>query len=186
MEKDVNLDIAQKMAKLLKQAGAKPTLTRVEDCELSPIAIVNGKSSLDDRRAEVKSRAELANQLKADLLISVHCNAHPKGDRSGTEIYYYSPRNQALAQTLREELVKTLGRTDGGIHARDFWVLTTAAMPSALVEVAYIDNAEEEKLLATDEFRAKAAKGIFLGLSRFVEKGGLIATAQNTSPPTLP
>jgi len=185
MEKDVNLEIAKKLAELLKQAGAKPTLTRTDDCELRPIAVLNGKSSLDDRRAEVKSRAELANKLQADLFLSIHCNASLKGDRSGTEVYYYSPRSQRLAQMLLEELVKTLGRKNGGIHVRDFWVLTTAAMPAALVEVAYMDNVDEEKLLATDDFRAKAAKGIFLGLHRFVEKGGLIAAAQN-SPSTTP
>jgi N-acetylmuramoyl-L-alanine amidase len=181
MEKDVNLDIAKKLEALLQQAGANPTLTRSDDCELRPIAVVNGKSLLEDRRSEVKTRAELANQLGADLLVSIHCNANPKGNRSGTEVYYYSPRSQGLARSLQEELLKTLGRADGGIHVRDFWVLATANMPAVLVEVAYIDNPEEEKLLATEDFRALAAKGILLGLSRFVANGGLVAALQTTT-----
>ncbi len=176
MEKDVNLDIALRLEGLLRDAGAKVFLTRREDCELCPIPKGRGGPDRAAWRKELALRPGLANGMAADLFISLHCNAnaatnpHP---RTGTEAYYWTPQSRLLAQTIQAEMVKTLGRKDGGIFGnREFVVIREAKMPSVLVETAYMDNAEEEKLLAAEDFRAQVAKAIFSGLSRYIEIGG--------------
>jgi N-acetylmuramoyl-L-alanine amidase len=174
LEKNVNLDIAKRLAQMLQGAGATVFMTRWEDCELRPIP----PGDKDALRAELRMRAGLANAVEADIFLSIHSNANARNSdtpRTGTEIYFTAPNSRQLAQTLKEDLVKALGRKDGGIRTCNFVVTREAKMPAVLAEIAYIDNPEEEKLLASEEFRAVAAGALFTGLSRFVESGGLLA-----------
>ena len=185
MEKDVNLDIALRLERLLKEAGAKVFLTRSEDCELRPMQDASGKVDLSLKRAELRMRPALANAVGTALFISIHNNAnaptnsHP---HSGSEVYYWTPQSRLLAAALHDEVVKSLGRRAGGVfNNHDFWVIKDALMPAALVEVAYMDNKEEEKLLATEEFRELAAKGIFAGITRYVASGGPLGAPGNSA-----
>jgi len=176
LEKDVNLDIALRLEELLRQTGARVFMTRREDCELRPVLDEQGKMDMEAKRTELYMRAGMANSVEADLFLSIHCNANANSNshpRTGSEVYYGRPESRLLAQTIQEEMVKALGRNNGGVFRREGLVVTRETkMPAVLVEVAYMDNVEEEKLLSRAEFRTEAAKGIFYGLSRYVEIGG--------------
>ncbi len=147
-EKDVNLDIALKVAQYLREAGARVVLTRNADFYVS-----------------LPARTAMANRLRAKCFVSIHCNAHPvHGSRRGVEVYYYHSHSFALAKAIHDRMVGELGLKDGGIRRRRFYVLRHTAMPSALVEVAYIDHPEEEALLSDPDFRERAARAIADGI----------------------
>ncbi|MGB9660965.1 MAG: N-acetylmuramoyl-L-alanine amidase [Moorellaceae bacterium] len=160
-EKDVNLAIALKLAELLRAEGAQVYLTRSGE---------NTPYSLNER-------ALYANNLGADLFISIHSNAASNPEVGGTSTYTYAPEDSELgsqreerlrlARSIQEALVARLGRRNIGVLEANFAVLRHTNMPAVLVEVAFISNPEEEKLLNSPEFQYKAALGILEGLKRY-------------------
>lgn len=155
-ERDVVLDVAQRLAKKLEAKGAKVILTRTGDTNLT-----------------LAGRAQIANNNNADIFVSIHCDAHTNRSIGGTTTYYYGEVSgqrevrKKLAMTVQEELVKALGLRNIGIREANFAVLRHTRMPSILVETAFISNPQEEKLLATPEFREKIAEGIFQGIQKY-------------------
>lgn len=162
MEKDVNLAISLKLADLLRAAGATVYLTR--SGEIIPYCLAE--------------RAYYANDVNADIFISVHANASLSSDKSGTATFFYAPggnhlgeqrgERQRLANSIQKALVAAIGRKDLGIQESNFSVLRNTSMPSVLVEVAFISNPAEEKLLAAPAFQARAAQGIFNGINEYI------------------
>lgn len=158
-EKDVTLAIALQVAELLGSTGANVVLTRDRDVQLS-----------------LAERAQTANLLDADAFVSIHADAVGFGRvASGTSTFYHTEEgngpdtsvNRRYARTLQGEMLKAVGLPDRGVHERAFHVVLNTKMPSALVEVGFIDNPEEEKLLLEPEFQARAAAGIADGIVRF-------------------
>jgi N-acetylmuramoyl-L-alanine amidase CwlD len=169
MEKEINLDIGHRADKLLRQEGARVIMTRSDDSSLIPV------TSREDLRRELKMRADVANQNRADLFVAIHCNSSgSRQRRTGSETYYCTPRSLGLAKVMQQELVKELKLKDGGVHTCNFVVVSEAQMPAVLVEVAYINNAAEEALLGSPEFRERAAQAIVNGVRRYAEEGGLL------------
>src|SRR5690606_37535935 len=123
---------------------------------------------------DLAGRARIANDNNADIFVSIHCNSSTNPAISGTSTYYYAPQDsvlgaqraarQRLATLVQRELVAQLGRRDIVILAANFAVLPETTVRSILVETAFISNKEEEQQLATEEFRAKAARGIANGI----------------------
>ncbi len=149
LEKDLTLDIGLRLKGLLEQAGARVLMIRDTDVTVG-----------------LYQRPAIANQAGADAYVSIHLNAYASW-KHGTEIYYdtTNPDSIKLATDLHDTLIKELGLADGGIRREhDFVVVRETTMPSALVEVAYLTNHTEEKLLLTPAFRQKAAVAIYDGL----------------------
>ncbi len=148
-EKDANLDIALRLKSLLPNSA----LTREGDYYVS-----------------LQQRVESASQMGAGIFISIHNNALPGGKGSGTETYYYREDSFLLAQYIHTALIRKLGLPDGGVKRRGFYVIKNAPCPAILIEGAYISNPQEEKLLATEEFRQKIAEAIVEGLKAFAKE----------------
>ncbi|NPV80986.1 MAG: AMIN domain-containing protein [Firmicutes bacterium] len=151
-EKDVNLDIALRLAKLLEKAGAVSLLTR--DADINVL---------------LTDRARLANGSGADVFLSIHANSFLNPEPNGTETFYMDnvPGSSDLANCVHQRLVAALKLKDRNVKKRDLFVLRTVTMPSCLVEVAFASNVEEEVLMMSPEFRGKAALAIFNGLQDF-------------------
>jgi N-acetylmuramoyl-L-alanine amidase len=172
MEKDVNLDVALRLKEILEQTGVTPLLTRSDDNTTLPIM------NRGELASELRNRTRIANEAGADLFVSIHCNSSPRRNtRSGTETYYCTSWSRPLAEALQASLLATLGRADGGIRNEPFVVVKETQMPSVLLELAYLNHPEEEKLLGQPQFRQLAAQAIAAGLRKFVEEGGLLEGA---------
>ena len=157
-EKEVNLDIAKRAAKLLESRGATVVMTRSGDQEIG----------LDQRTSK-------ANTKKANLFVSIHINAAESTALSGTMTFVHSgsitntriKESNRLAKNIQSELVRGLGLKDMGVRYADFAVLRTSSMPAVLCELAFISNAAEEKKMNTDSFRNKAAEAIVKGIGLY-------------------
>ncbi|MCL6611118.1 MAG: N-acetylmuramoyl-L-alanine amidase [Peptococcaceae bacterium] len=160
-EKDVNLDIALKAAGYLRKEGATVILTRTGDSYV-----------------DLAGRPNAAGNKGADLFVSIHSNANPSSGVSGTSTYYLRNADQEteqvrfegmyLAKYLQSSLVSALKRTDKGVLQADFVVLVKSKVPAALVEVAYISNPEEERMLRDEAFRDRAAQALVRGISDYL------------------
>ncbi|MDD4236946.1 MAG: N-acetylmuramoyl-L-alanine amidase [Desulfotomaculaceae bacterium] len=156
-EKTVTLDIAKRVSKLLEAQGAKVIMTRSMDKDVSLSAIT-----------------DIANKNKADILVSIHINANTNPSIGGTTSYIYdgteTPRLQEsnkLACSIQNEMIKSLGLRDIGVKEANFAVVRTSNMPAVLLELAFISNSSEEKLLKTDSFKNKAAEAIVKGIGTY-------------------
>jgi N-acetylmuramoyl-L-alanine amidase len=88
----------------------------------------------------------------------------------GTTGYYYSvgdKRSRQLADKIRVALIDQLGTQSRGTQSCNFYVVKHTDMPATLVEVAFISNESEEKLMDSEEGIRKAAQGIADGIADY-------------------
>ncbi len=155
-EKDVNLKIAKYLKKELEENGVRVYMTRSNDITTT-----------------LASRANLANNLNADLFVSVHNNAMPtKSSVKGTEVLYPSSsivKNGITSYSLASKLQKVVSNDAGTynkgiINRNNLYVLNHTKMPAVIVEVAYMTNWSDLEKLKNEEFLEKAGQAIAKGV----------------------
>jgi N-acetylmuramoyl-L-alanine amidase/putative methionine-R-sulfoxide reductase with GAF domain len=192
LEKDLVLEIAQRLGKLLEsRLGADVILTRI-----------------DDNYIPLDERAGIANQAQADLFISVHANYSDLPSARGVETYYtnffsspntkdletrqgttgnkspvtasLSPaelhdkieQSRRLAASVQRSLYGTLavqnpGLRDRGVKEASYVVLTETAMPGILAEVSFVSSPTDEQKLRSDGYREQIAEALYKGIARY-------------------
>ena len=165
MEKNVTLKVALELRKLLEAEGAKVILTRETD------RTVSEKGAKASDIEELGARCDVGNRAGADIFISIHADSFTRPEARGTTGYYYSKsttgRGQKLADCIRRNLVEQLGTPSRGTQPCNFYVVKNTDMPATLIELGFISNKEEEKLLDSKEGVLKAAQGIFDGIEDY-------------------
>ncbi|HVW76445.1 MAG TPA: N-acetylmuramoyl-L-alanine amidase [Alloacidobacterium sp.] len=204
-EKDVVLDVALRLGKLLKQRlGADVIYTRD-----------------DDTFIPLETRTAIANKAQADLFISVHANSSSDSSARGVETYYlnFTTSADALEVAAREnavsdqsihqlsDLVKKItlqdkisesrefasdvqqslysgledgnpGLKDRGVKKAPFVVLIGANMPSILAEISFLTNPDDAHELRDPAYRERIAESLYHGVSRYVSSLSGVRIAQ--------
>jgi N-acetylmuramoyl-L-alanine amidase len=159
-EADLAYDMASRLEGRLAAAGMRVHLTRGP----TPTAPLS--------EAE---RASLANELGADLLISVHLAGHPNPAASGVATYHYghygdggvtSTLGERLAGLVQREIVVRTGLRDCRTHAKTWDLLRLTRMPAVRVEVGYLTSAEDRQWLIDPEFRDRVGDAIVAAVKR--------------------
>jgi N-acetylmuramoyl-L-alanine amidase/putative methionine-R-sulfoxide reductase with GAF domain len=191
LEKDLVLEIAQRLGKLLEsRLGAEVILTRN-----------------DDNYIPLDERAGKANQAQADLFVSVHANYSDLPSARGVETYYTNlfsapnskdietrdpdrsknansatlsaadlhekiEQSRRLAASVQRSLYGTLaaqnpGLRDRGVKAASYVVLTETAMPGILAEVSFVSSPTDEQKLRSDGYREQIAEALYKGIARY-------------------
>jgi N-acetylmuramoyl-L-alanine amidase len=194
LEKDVVLDVALRLSKLVQERlGAEVILTRS-----------------DDTFIPLHERTAIANEHKADLFLSIHANSSPAPEVAGTETFFLNFTNSpdALNVAAREnagsdksvgelkDLIQTITMNDKieeshtfaedvqtaiqaqsvranaaahnrGVKRAPFVVLIGASMPSVLAEIGFLSNARDESNLGKPEYRQKVAEALYKGLTQY-------------------
>lgn len=160
-EKVLNLAMALRVERLLKDAGAIVLLTRRSDVQV-----------------DLKERPLYAARHSADLFLSIHHNAMGSANKvSGTETFYHGndSSGRALAHCIQSEVVAANKLPDRGVksdfarYQTGFAVLRGATMPSALLEIAFLDHAGDAACAVDSAFQEKVATAIVRGLRTYVE-----------------
>ena len=154
-EKDIALSITLKVGKILERHGVKVSYSRKTD-----------------KFVELSQRAQMANRARADVFVSLHCNAFNDSSAQGLETYSFpgSKSGAELAQNIHNKIIKAkiYSRNRGTKTAR-FAVLRQTKMPAALVEMGFITNSQDASLLKSkqSDFAVAIAKGIlnYLGIA---------------------
>ena len=163
-EKGVTLRVALELQKLLVKEGATVIMTRSTDTEVSP------KKAKASDIEELQARCDAGNDKNADIFISMHMDSFTNSSPSGTTGYYYvngSKAGQRLARELAEGLVTELGTGNRGTKSCNFYVVKHTTMPAALIEMAFISNDKEERLMNSEAGIKKAAEGLLKGIRSF-------------------
>jgi len=150
-EKHFTLELSRKVANLMKQVSwLEPHMTRQ-----------------DDTYPTLEERAAFANNIGADLYVSIHGNAYT-GSMRGTETYYYDNTDKAFASILHRHVVQAAQTVDRNVRQADFKVLRLTKMPSALLEVGYLSDAAEEKRMLSEEFQDRVAAAIVEAVKEYL------------------
>ena len=164
-EKSVALAVSLKAQKLLTVDGYKVIMTRTTDIDVAAPGVSDA--------TELQARVNKAPP-NADIFISVHCNAFSNGSANGMETYHAptAVKGSRLARLLNEELAKLGGLNNRGVKAARFYVMTHSKCPASLIELGFITNPREEKLLASDAYQQKLAQAITNAVNRYFNQGG--------------
>lgn len=162
-EKNINLQIAQKLKQYLEQGGAVVYMTR------------NSDEALGQKKGEdMKERKRIANESEGDIFVSIHQNAFPKGSAKGAQVFYHKQSQEG--KKLAEEIQKSLKKYVDDKNTREikentnYYILKKTELPSALVECGFLSNLEEEKKLNTEEYQQKVAWAIYVGIMNYFEQ----------------
>jgi len=149
-EKDINLEVARRVAALLEQRGLTVVMTRQQD-----------------RFIELEERAEIANRRNADLFVSIHADSAPNREVQGFTVYVArgaSPDSYKAAQAISRALAGAVSDTRG-IREADYRVLVSSTCPAVLVELGYLSNATEARRLQDSAYQARLAQALADGIS---------------------
>jgi len=156
-EKSITLDIAKMVyLKSLSYPELRVILTRRDDTYTYPT-----------------NRVLTANRLGADLYVSIHANAHSSPSASGIETLVHESKGRDtpcyhLAELLQRELVAATGAEDRGIKWAPLFI-RRAQMPAALVEVGFVTNPREVRLLQTISYQSIIAEAILDGILDYLK-----------------
>jgi N-acetylmuramoyl-L-alanine amidase len=158
-EADNNLAVSLKLRDQLVQAGAKVIMTRETDR-----TVAKEGSSLGQ---ELQARVDLAESNQADLFVSIHSNSNPQSSIAGAMTFYPNGKSPKLATNVQNALINATGAVDKGTSPETFYVLRNTSMPSILVEMGFVTNAQEAAKLNNDSYRTNISKGIFNGIVNY-------------------
>ena len=162
-EKSVTLRVALELRSLLEKEGARVIMTRTTDRQVS------WKGDKASAIEELQARCEVANKAKADIFVSIHADSFTNPNARGTTGYYFngSEKSKKLADCIRKALCEQIRTPSRGNKPCNFYVVRHTDMPATLIELAFISNKEEEKILDSDEGVTRAAQGIFDGIEDY-------------------
>jgi N-acetylmuramoyl-L-alanine amidase len=193
LEKELTLDIAERLRSVLERESFEVSLTRDRDTDID----------LDDRAA-------LANRETADIFVSIHLNWFAGGSNRGVETYYLGPtadpflkvlaesenrdsgysladfrrllegvytgvrssESRRLAESVQGELYRSLRAVnpalqDRGVKTAPFIVLVGTGMPAILAEVSCLSSEEETALLKDPAYRQRIADALAAGINGY-------------------
>lgn len=164
VEKDVTLMISKYLRDFLQESGAYVVMTRETDTDLAE----SQTNRLSRRKAEdLMKRVQMIREKKANVVISIHLNAFPKSQYSGAQTFYHPSRdqNKRLASFIQQALIQQLENTDRIPKPKeDVYLLKESKVPTALVEVGFLSNPKETKLLRDEAYQRKVAASIYQGI----------------------
>lgn len=170
VEKDINLDIALKLEKILKFYGFNVIMTRTQDV----MTCDDGLDSLRKRKiSDIHNRFELMRKNPDAIFISVHQNKFEDSSQHGTQVFYSGndERSKELAEAIQTSVTLTLQRKNGRVVKKSgsgIYLLYHAKIPAVLVECGFISNSDELKKLKDESYRMKLAILIADGLLKYL------------------
>lgn len=168
LEKDINLQIAQKLKKTLEAKGMTVILTREDDNGLSDGTGGNKKAR------DLQKRCDLINEKKPLLAVSIHQNSYPSPEIQGAQVFYYatSPEGQELAQVLQKNLI---AHVDPQNHREakpndSYYLLRRTSCPIVIVECGFLSSPEEAGKLTDEKYQEKLVEAVSAGIFEYLTK----------------
>lgn len=163
-EKEIVLEISLKLKSYLEQSGASVVMTRDSDRDLleQPVG--------PKKHRDLSNRLKLVEESGSDILISVHANAISSPYWSGAQTFYApgDEESKALALAIQQELIRVLGNTRRSALSRELFVLLESPVPAVIVEVGFMSNPDESRLLRNPAYQQRVAWALYIGIVRYL------------------
>ena len=154
-EKDIDLNVCRELMEMLQKENIRVYCTRYLD-----------------EYPTVEERVDFSNAVQPDMFISIHSNWGENSEVSGTSVLYNTKdANQFgsswISNVMSEEVSKAAGLKNLGIvKGNDIHIVRNSKAPVALIEMGFMSNDSDIKLLTSEEGQKKIAQGIYNGIIR--------------------
>ena len=153
-EKDITLEITQRVDSILRSKGYKTVLVREDDSFVS-----------------LEERAEINEKEDPELFVSIHVNSAVSKDPSGIETHWYHDNSKDLAQIIHKHMTKNIPNSiDRGLFKSKFYVINHTKAPAVLCEIGFLSNDAERNELITENRKQKTAKAIADGIIEYLKR----------------
>lgn len=172
LEKDINLNIANKLADVLRLCGYRVTEIRDEDIS---VYTDDAETLRQKKTSDLKRRAEIFNEDVNNIVVSIHQNKFDNSAYSGTQVFYSTNNENSaiLAESIRNSVVSLLQK-DNTRELKpansDIYVLDHAQVPAVIVECGFLSNSEERAKLLDERYQSEMAYAVAMGVLEYSEK----------------
>ncbi|MGF0033793.1 N-acetylmuramoyl-L-alanine amidase family protein [Bariatricus sp. SGI.154] len=166
-EKDINLQIAQKVKTLLEEKGIKVVMTREDDSTLAKETDTNKKVQ------DMKARVELINNTAPDIAVSIHQNSYQDASVHGAQVFYYTHSEEGeKAATIMQKALLAVDKDNHRQAKEDntYYLLKRTEVPTIIVECGFLSNPEEADKLVTEDYQQQIAEAIVQGITTCLPK----------------
>ncbi len=158
-EDGLNLAVAKQLKMMCENQGYTVMMTREDENAL-------GKTKNED----MKKRKQIIESAGADIVISIHMNKFSDTTCYGPVVFFHkeSTEGEVLAKLMQEQLVEIIKPEKPRVEKPEtYFILRSGSCPCVLVECGFLSNANDEKLLQTEEYQKKCAMAIFKGMQLY-------------------
>ena len=168
-EAGLNLEIAEKLRDALEDEGFLVIMTREDE---NNIADTDKQKSLREMKSsDLTNRVNIANNSGADIMISIHMNKFEGGSSWGWQTFYSknSDEGKRLATLVQSSIQKNIDRVNKrvALSIEGIKIVDKTNIPVIIVECGFLSNAEDLRLLQTEEYQNKIVIGIIDGVKEF-------------------
>jgi N-acetylmuramoyl-L-alanine amidase len=168
-EKDMTLDVAQRLRNVLAASGYRVVMTRDSDVFV-PLA----------------TRVAIANSYRNAIFVCIHFNATGRSGASGIETYFYSRDSLPLASAIHYYVTGGAPSANRGVRRRGFYVLRKTTIPAVLVECGFLTNPTEAAYAQSVSYRQKLAEEVAAGVRGRNSVGGSLSTTRVATSESIP
>src|SRR5436309_2575722 len=168
-EKEMTLDVAQRLRNVLAASGYRVVMTRDSDVFV-PLG----------------TRVAIANSYGNAIFVCIHFNATKRAGASGIETYFYSRDSLPLASAIHYFVTGGAPSANRGVRRRGYYVLRRTSVPAVLVECGFLTNPTEAAYAQSDTYRQKAAEEIAAGVRGRNSVGTAMSTTRVATSETIP
>ena len=152
-EKDITLEIAQRVDAILRLKGYKVALVRKDDTVVS-----------------LEDRVTYAEAQEPELFVSIHVNSAVSNDPCGIETHWYHDYSKGLAEVIHKHMIKQIPSSkDRGLFKSKFYVINHTTVPAVLCEIGFLSNPDERNELITESRKQRTAKAIADGIMEYLK-----------------
>ncbi len=170
LEKDVNLDIALQLQKLLETSGYSVVMTRAEDTSIPD----EGLNTVRERKSsDLHNRLKVIEAQGDCIFVSIHQNHFEQSQYSGAQMFYSTknPASKDLAESMKTRIVALLqpeNKRETKPATSSIYLLWNVKVPAVLVECGFLSNPAEAEKLKDATYRQQMAFAVYCGLQDYV------------------
>jgi len=168
-EKEMTLDVAQRLKKTLSASGYRVVMTRDSDVFI-PLG----------------TRVAIANSYSNAIFVSIHFNSAKRSGAGGIETYFYSRESLPLASAIHYFVAGGAPSSNRNVRRRGYYVLRKTAIPAVLVECGFLTNPTEAALAQTAPYRQKLAEEIAAGVRGRSSVASALTTTRVATSESIP
>jgi N-acetylmuramoyl-L-alanine amidase len=168
LEKDINLSIAKKTYDSLQKKGFVVLMNRMDDYALSGENL--WLHSRSRHLKDLSQRSNLANEIKPKVMISLHVNSARRSSKTGPLLLHQkSEQSLMLAKSIQNYLNMLYGTHEEPVYGKTYYLLKHTVVPSVIVEMGFITNVEDRKMLTQTASQQEIADRIAEGIQQYIK-----------------
>ncbi len=168
-EKEMTLDVAQRLKTLLAASGYRVIMTRDSDVFVP-----------------LPTRVAIANSYDNAIFVCIHFNSAKRMGAGGIETYFYSRESLPLASAIHYYVAGGAPSSNRGVRRRGFYVLRKTTVPAVLVECGFLTNPAEGEYVQTASYRQKLAEEIAAGVRGRNSVGSTLSATRVATGESIP